>query len=76
MMAGPIKLDFSEKYDDQHAQTYLQNIRTASAVDCPTGVTSNWRARRWRWSANLDWSSICPVVQGVSGHCWRKKPIG
>ena len=24
MMAGPIKLDFSEKYDDQHAQRYLQ----------------------------------------------------
>jgi SAM-dependent methyltransferase len=23
MMAGPIKLDFSEKYDDQHAQQYL-----------------------------------------------------
>ncbi|ETF06229.1 SAM-dependent methyltransferase [Pseudomonas atacamensis] len=24
MMAGPIKLDFSEKYDDQHAQRYLR----------------------------------------------------
>ena len=24
MMDGPIKLDFSEKYDDQHAQRYLQ----------------------------------------------------
>ena len=23
-MAGPIKLDFSEKYDDQHAQKYLR----------------------------------------------------
>ena len=23
-MTGPIKLDFSEKYDDQHAQKYLR----------------------------------------------------
>ena len=24
MMDGPVKLDFSEKYDDQHAQRYLR----------------------------------------------------
>jgi ubiquinone/menaquinone biosynthesis C-methylase UbiE len=30
MMDGPIKLDFSEKYDDQHAQRYLRKHQDGS----------------------------------------------
>ena len=42
-------------------------------VVCPTGVTNNWPARRWRWPANRGWCWICPAVPDVSGRCWREK---
>ena len=37
-MAGPIKLDFSEKYDDNHAQKYLRKHQ-----DGLGRRLSNWR---------------------------------
>ncbi|MGH8386741.1 MAG: class I SAM-dependent methyltransferase [Pseudomonas sp.] len=37
-MAGPIKLDFSEKYDDQHAQQYLHKHQ-----DGTSRKLSHWR---------------------------------
>lgn len=75
MMDGPIKLDFSEKYDDQHAQRYLQKHQ-----DGLGRKLSHWRdvqlARKaLKLVGEQGWSSICRAGQGVFGQCWRRKPI-
>jgi hypothetical protein len=44
-MRSPIKLEFSEKYDKDHAREYFSSTRTAWRDGFPTSETSSWRAR-------------------------------
>ena len=44
--SSPIELEFSRKYDRQHAYEYLHKHQDGSPGGCRTGVTSRWRDAR------------------------------
>ncbi len=74
-MPNPIKLEFSEKYDDKHAQSYLLKHQDNLARRLSTNATSNWRVVRWSPLASLAWCWTCRVGPGVSGRYWRKSLV-
>lgn len=71
-MAGPIKLDFSEKYDDQHAQKYLRKHKEGLGRRL-----SHWRDEQLARKAlalagEPGWSLIYRPAPDASGRCWQK----
>lgn len=42
-MRSPIKLEFSEKYDKEHAREYFLKHQMAWRVAFPTSEMSSWR---------------------------------
>lgn len=75
-MRSPIKLEFSEKYDKDHAREYFLKHQDGLARRLSHKRDEQLARRAWHWLASLAWYWTCRAVLAVSGRCWQKNPIG
>jgi hypothetical protein len=75
-MRSPIKLEFSEKYDKDHAREYFLKHQDGLARRLSHKRDEQLARRALAWLASLAWYWTCRAVPAASGRCWRKSPTG
>ncbi len=75
--SSPIELEFSRKYDRQHAYEYLHKHQDGLARRLSHWRDEQMARRALKIAGEPDlWSSICPVGPGASGPFWPSTRAG
>ena len=72
----PVDLDFSHKYDREHAEAYLKKHQDGLARKLSHRRDVQLARHALKLAGSPTWCSTCPAAPDASGRCWRKRTTG